>query len=217
MFSYPLTQIILYIALFFAPPDTTHITVAGPDYTMELVREGSVWSHGAIRFSINDGQLIRQENSTRETQAVGDYVKAAVGHNWITSPKITLHDLTTLEKTASGFVVRVNDGDPTVRSHTITYRRPAIAHAPTATINVLGEVNQPGAYPLPSGATLLDALAAAGGTGARADTRKVSIVRGPAGEKPVVVQHDVSALLRGEIANPVLIDRDTVFVPEKIF
>jgi protein involved in polysaccharide export with SLBB domain len=69
---------------------------------------------------------------------------------------------------------------------------------------------------LPAGATLLDALAAAGGGSPTAQLRKLSIVRGPAGEKPTVLPHDADAVLRGQSTNPALLDRDTVFVPERI-
>lgn len=221
MTFYPLLEIILYIALFFAPIDATHVTVTGPDVAMELTRNDTTWTTATTRFSVSDGVVTRQENSTRTTTRVADYVKAALNHDWSTAPHITLHDSTTLEKTASGFVIRVNDGDSAVRTYTLTYHRSTSPASPASssrplTINVLGAVNKPGAYPLPAGATLIDALAAAGGTNRHADTRKVSIVRGPAGEKPSVNVHDASTILRGQLANPPVLDRDTVFVPEKI-
>ena len=220
MTFYPLTEIILYIALFFAPPDTTHVTVAGPDFSIELTRGETVWTAGAVKLSAANGLLTREENSKQQSQAVDDYVKPALNHDWTITPKVTLHALTTLEKTTSGFVVRVNDGDAAVRTYTITYRRPpAPIPAATAsgglTINVLGAVNKPGAYPLPGGATLLDALAAAGGLTPAANARKASLLRGPAGEKPAIQSHDTDAILRGEATNPPLLDRDTLFVPER--
>ncbi|MFA6287191.1 MAG: SLBB domain-containing protein [Opitutaceae bacterium] len=224
MISYPLIEIILYIALFFAPADATHVTLAGPDFAMELTRVETIWTAGAVKLSASDGRLIREENSTQKTQAVGDYVKAVLNHDWTVAPKITLHDSTSLEKTHSGFVVRVNDGAPAVRTYTITYRRStpissnstASASPRTLAINVLGEVKAPGAYALLPGATLLDALAAAGGSSRLADTRKLSIVRGPAGEKPAVITHNADAILRGQAPNPPLEDHDTLYVPERI-
>ncbi len=224
MSFYPLTEILLYIALFFAPPDATHVRVRGPDFSMDLDRSGSAWTTGTITFLASDGQLTRDDNTKRQVQAVGDYVKAALDHDWTTVPKIILHDATSLEKTPAGFVVRTNDGDPSARSYTITYRQfisnaaasSAPAPARSLTINVLGRVSKPGAYSLPAGATLLDALAASGGGAPAANLSHLSIVRGPAGEKPAVIVHNAEAILRGQATNPPLLDHDTLFIPERI-
>ena len=221
MIQLPLIEIILYIALFFAPPDATHISVAGPDYSIELTREKTAWTSGPATFTALDDSLIRDENAKKETTSVAAFVKAALNHDWSRVSKIKLQDSATLEKTASGFFVRVNDGDPAMRTYTITYRRPAPPATTKTTsrpltINVLGAVNRPGAYPLPAGATLLDALAAAGGGSPTAQLRKLPVVRGPAGATPAVIPHDANAILRGQSANPALLDRDTVFVPESL-
>lgn len=218
MTVYPLTQILLYLALFFTPPDATRITIAGPDILMELARDKTGWTSGTARLSADGGQLTCEENSRRETTSVADFVKTALNHDWTGVTKIKLPESATLEKTSSGFVMRVNDGDPAQRAYTITYHRPATpAAAPRPlTINVLGAVNRPGAYSLPAGATLLDAIAAAGGGSPVAHLRKLSLVRGPAGEKPAVTSHDAEAILRGQAPNSALLDRDTVFIPERL-
>ncbi len=221
MTFYPLTQILLYLALFFAPPDATHITVTGPGISIGLARDKTGWTDGGARLSAADGQLTREENSDRETTPVADRVKAALGNDWTLAPKITLHDATTLEKTAAGFVFRINEGDSAMRLYTIAYVRPPTASAPVAspapiTVNVLGCVHRPGSYPLSAGATLLDAFAAAGGGISVANTNKLSVVRGPAGEIPVVLLFDAAAILRGQAPNPPLLDHDTLYVPERI-
>lgn len=225
MTLYPLAQILLYLALFFAPPDATQVAITGPDFSIKLTRGETGWTSGAVTFIAAAGQLIRGENLKKETTSVADHVKSALGHDWAVAPKLNLDDATTLEKTADGYLLRVNDGDPAVRVYAITYHRPAPAAVnPAATapgemliVNVLGTVVKPGAYTLHPGAMLLDALAAAGGAASTANTKKISIVRGPAGEKPSVFIHDADAILRGQASNPPLFDHDTLLVPERIF
>ena len=84
-------------------------------------------------------------------------------------------------------------------------------------VNVFGAVEARGTYSLPPDSTLLDALGSAGGWTRTANAKKISIVRGPAGQKPVVTVYDVEAILRGDAINPKIEDHDSVFVPEKIF
>ena len=145
MTFYPLIEIILYIALLFAPPDATHVTISGPDYSIELARTGAAWTAGDIRLVASDGRLVRTENGRGESHPMTEHVAAALDHDWHAVSKITLHDATTLEKTASGFVLRVNDGDPAVRAYTIAYHRPAPPPPPprARTINVLGAGHKP--------------------------------------------------------------------------
>ena len=83
-------------------------------------------------------------------------------------------------------------------------------------VNVLGAVEKPGAYSLARHSTLLDALGAAGGWKDVA-IKKISLLSGPAGEKPVVTTYDVDAILRGTAPNPKIRDHETVFVPTRIF
>lgn len=84
-------------------------------------------------------------------------------------------------------------------------------------INVLGAVNRPGRYALPAGATLLDALASAGGASRIADTRQVRLLRGKAGETPGLIKIDLDRVLAGEERAPVLQAGDTVFFSEHFF
>lgn len=221
MTFFPLIDILLYLALFFAPPDATHLTISGPDYAIELTRSATGWTSGPATLTTLDRQLIREENGRQETHSLTDHLPATLDPAWTSASKIPLSDATTLEKNPDGFVLRINDGDPAVRAYAVTYRRPAPSSPPAAatprvfTINVLGSVNRPGAHPLPAGATVLDALAAAGGGSEFADLRKISVVRGPAGEVPAVTPHNAEDILRGQAPNAALLDRDTVFVPER--
>ena len=220
MTAYPFTQILLYLALFFAPPDT-HVTIVGPDISLMVDRDETGWRTGPGHLSAADGELTYELNSDRETTPVADRIKAAIGNDWTLTPKVTLHDTTTLEKTATGFIFRVNDGDAAMRAYKITYLHQSIASVPAPspapiTVNVLGCILRPGAYPLSAGATLLDAFAAAGGGTSAANTSRLSIVRGPAGEIPRVLPHDATAILQGRAPNPPLLDHDTIVVPERV-
>ncbi|MFA6287192.1 MAG: DUF4019 domain-containing protein [Opitutaceae bacterium] len=91
---------------------------------------------------------------------------------------------------------------------------------PAAPINisVLGAVTRPGAYSVRADATLLDALAAAGGWTPTANRSKVSILPPSTGITPAPpADHDVSAILKGQAPNPSLPDHATISIPERIF
>ena len=90
--------------------------------------------------------------------------------------------------------------------------------SPLITINVLGKVAHPGAYTIRSDATLLDALAAAGGWTARARLDKVSVLPLPAAAAQALpATHSVSAILSGQAINPSIPDRATISVPEAAY
>lgn len=101
--------------------------------------------------------------------------------------------------------------------------RPETTPAPTQkevskiSVNVFGSVAKPGAYALSPNSTLLDALGAAGGWGTLANKAKVSILSGPAGEKPSITIYDVDAILQGKAVNPKLQDHDSIVVTERVF
>lgn len=79
-------------------------------------------------------------------------------------------------------------------------------------INVVGQVNKPGTYQVPTSVRLLHAIALGGGfTNDRADLRNVTILR----ENGKIMTVDVVEILDGKIENNVLInDGDTVRVAE---
>ena len=213
--AYPLLQILLYIAMLFAPADTDRISITGPDHSCEMTLTGQLWkftgSDHAGLASIKDGTITLLSGGQRETLSVLEYVAAAVGNDWSKEPKVRLHEATTLEKSAGGFVLRVDEGKPGERVYRIKYGGGEKVRG----VNVLGAVRTPGTYPLRERATLLDALAAAGGPTMAADTGKAAILRGAAGEKAAVFPHDIDAVLRGKAANPPVLDRDTVYLPDR--
>lgn len=80
---------------------------------------------------------------------------------------------------------------------------------------VLGEVNNPGQYPLSQEARLLDVIGAAGGVTPLAETGRISITRSAA-EDQEVISVDGSRALAGQEGgdNPRLTGGDIIFVPE---
>ena len=95
-------------------------------------------------------------------------------------------------------------------------------------IFIVGEVRQPGTYPLTGGMTLIEALARAGSTLPSASgevlivrARDPKAVSGPTlpalggGANPEVTTVDIRRLQSGELSkNPELTDGDTIFVPQ---
>lgn len=87
------------------------------------------------------------------------------------------------------------------------------------TVNVLGSVNSPGAiqFPQEKGLTLLDGIARAGGFSRLADRRKVKLTRTYADGRVETVIINADDLIQGNTREQwVLLQGDTVFVPERI-
>lgn len=79
-------------------------------------------------------------------------------------------------------------------------------------IYVLGQVNQARAVRLPGQATLVSAIAAAGGTGDNAHLSQVAVVRGGVSE-PAIAVYDYRAIITGRAPNVKLEPNDIVYVP----
>jgi len=79
-------------------------------------------------------------------------------------------------------------------------------------IYVLGQVNQARAVRLPGQATLVGAIAAAGGTADNAHLSQVAVVRGGVSE-PAIAVYDYKAILTGKAPNVQLEPNDIVYVP----
>jgi len=84
------------------------------------------------------------------------------------------------------------------------------------TVNVIGAVARPGTFELQPGASLVDAVAAAGGTRADADAARVSVARKPSegATKSEILTVDLEAAIGGAGAQALLADGDVIFVPE---
>lgn len=87
------------------------------------------------------------------------------------------------------------------------------------TINIyfLGEVNTPGAKPLPRGTTLLQALAQSGGLTRFAADKRIQLRRtDPATGKQTITEVNYRALANGAVMNDfTLADGDVILVPER--
>ena len=87
------------------------------------------------------------------------------------------------------------------------------------TVNVIGQVNQPGAvlFPQEQGLTLLDAISRAGGFSRLANRTQVKLTRTNADGKSDTFVIDADDLIKGRSSNnwPLLVN-DIVFIPERI-
>jgi len=91
------------------------------------------------------------------------------------------------------------------------FTNPQVAVQPLIRISVLGEVRNPGLYPVEPGTSLLQLVTLAGGPVGRADLRRVNVVR--EGREFTV---DLEAGLSGSAAGRItLISNDLVVVPTK--
>jgi protein involved in polysaccharide export with SLBB domain len=79
----------------------------------------------------------------------------------------------------------------------------------------MGEVKNPGTYPLDKGRTLVAALAGAGGPTRDAKLRNTLIIRGDYHNNPEVIVSDASRMLRrGDISENVWLQAgDIIYVP----
>jgi protein involved in polysaccharide export with SLBB domain len=84
-------------------------------------------------------------------------------------------------------------------------------------VNILGEVNRPARIILQKGATLLDAIASAGGFTRTANPSRVILIHKSAGEKPDSVHIDLKPILNGVAKDVPLRDGDTVNVGVSMF
>jgi hypothetical protein len=82
-------------------------------------------------------------------------------------------------------------------------------------VAVFGMVSHSSVFPLRDGeeTTVADAISLAGGFEKRAQKSQIGIIRIVDGKQTVTIV-DMNRLVKGKIINPVLQDRDIVFVPE---
>ncbi|MEA4884215.1 MAG: SLBB domain-containing protein, partial [Clostridia bacterium] len=87
----------------------------------------------------------------------------------------------------------------------------------TVAVNVIGRVARPGAYELPAGAKVVDAIAAAGGLAVGADGGAAVLTRkATANTKPGSLAVDAEAVLRDQKSesNYALAEGDVIYIPE---
>ena len=218
-FEYPIFQILLYIALFFAPPDTNRIFIgAGDGELLTLQRSGEAWEiqripHGdspAIPegrvFVEGDAVLLKKGDAWDPPFPMAEYVKLDRNHDWSRQPELRLPFGSVLAKTSDAVVLRVKDGTPEMKSYRIAYMPIEDGKRPTITVNVLGAVARPGAYTLGGDANVDGLLLLAGGLVGGAEWDTIRILRGSADAPLKVVKGLRSPLL----------DRDTIYVPARV-
>jgi len=83
-------------------------------------------------------------------------------------------------------------------------------------VNVLGQVQKPGSFPLVPGFTLVQAISQAGGFNSIAARSRITLTRSSAG-KSVTVVLSVDAITDGSMPDIPLQAGDTLFVNERVF
>ena len=211
-----IVTILLYIAMLFASPDTDRISISssGPGETTEWTRSGASWEAGdgnkKIKISQENKTLIFEYDGQRQKVALDTEVAGiSADHDWNKTPKVTWRITDTLEKTATGFTARINDGKPGMEVYQITYHR-ADAEKETIEVNVLGHVKQPGVYQIAVGSGVMSGLTAAGGYKELGHLVQPRILRGEGGAVPKVTE------VSWDILNPEedawkLQDHDTLY------
>jgi polysaccharide export outer membrane protein len=81
-------------------------------------------------------------------------------------------------------------------------------------VTVMGQVDEPGVYPLQGATTLLQALALAGGFDRLADTEEVVVFRSTAPGSVTGYVVDTKKIESGEIADPFVRNDDKIVVPK---
>jgi hypothetical protein len=220
MSFYPIQAILLYLSLLFAPADTQRINLSGVDFSGVLIRDASGWNltgpEDNKTLSIEGTRLVDETRGEPGSIDLKAYVSKAAGHDWEKEPKLTLPDdvkadAFVIEKTPDGFKLRNNRGNEGIYNYTIYYVRKDPAGRPTC--NVLGALKQPGIIALQEGDTLRSVLLKAGGPAGKITPPLVWLLRGKPGEKLSQREgFDLAALLGGRTGNPVIRDRDTLYV-----
>lgn len=226
MTTYPLLEIILYLSLLLSPPDANRITITGPGLNDNSELRITVTGWAIIRDGAESPIAIARNGLCAGTAAKPKFTQLGAylgplqkGHDWTREPKLALADSTTLEKVDAGYVFRRSDDEGVnTQAYTIVYHRPDPADMVSViTVNVIGMVNNPGTYRLARGATLLDAITAAGGVNRLSVRRQTRLVRDAGTDKTQTFTIDLEKLQRTPEKAMILEDNDCIFVPERIF
>ena len=117
--------------------------------------------------TLRPGDLLRVE-IWREPDLSGEFVVDDEGR--ITLPMLG-------EKNVNGVPLR-GLRDQLIEEYRLQLRNPSINITPLRRVNVLGEVNKPGVYPVDPTVSLAGTIALAGGANQNGDLNRVRIVRG---------------------------------------
>lgn len=220
MSFYSIRAILLYLSLLFAPADTQRITFSGVDFSGVLIRDAAGWNlagtEGSVQVSIDGTRLSEGSKSGTYAIDLSDHLPGLVGHDWEKEPKLALPDdakadALVIEKTPDGFKLRHNRGNEGLYNYTVLYIRNDTAGGPAC--NVLGAVKQPGIVALQEGDTLRSVLLKAGGPAGKVTPPIVWVLGGKPGEKLSKREgFDLVGLLEGRVANPAILDGETIHV-----
>ncbi|MFP4283255.1 MAG: hypothetical protein ACLFU2_11585, partial [Opitutales bacterium] len=105
----PFTEILLFIALFFAPEGTTTIELTDPSgETITFTQTEAGWHSDAQNLAYPDAHwLLRGETLYRNGQPMDldQYVAGATTHDWCAESILTVHQEMQVLKTADGLTL----------------------------------------------------------------------------------------------------------------
>jgi polysaccharide export outer membrane protein len=113
---------------------------------------------------------------------------------------------------ANELAARIEDGlrGPYIKNPDVTV---SVLESPAQLITVGGEVDKPGQYPAIGSMTLMDAVAAGGGTSPTARLKEVAVFRTVHGQRYIGL-YDLKAIARGNYADPAIYPNDVIMVGE---
>jgi len=188
-------QSILVFSLSAETPSTPSTSTAAMDYILQP-------------SDLLNVQVFQEENLKREVRVSQEYS--------ITLPLIGKVDLKGKSlRQAEDLIRELYNRDFLVNPQVNV----VVAEYAKRTVNVIGQVNQPGAvlFPQEQGLTLLDAISRAGGFSRLANRSQVKLTRTNAEGKSETYIINVDDLIKGSSSNSwQLLVNDIVFVPERI-
>jgi len=113
---------------------------------------------------------------------------------------------------ATDLAMRIEDGlrGPYIKNPDVTV---SVLESPAQLVTVGGEVDKPGQYPVVGSMSLMDAVAAGGGTSPTAELEEVAVFRTVNGQRYIGL-YDLKAIARGNYADPMVYPNDVIMVGE---
>src|SRR5690606_17167217 len=111
MNPFPLVEIILWLALFFAPDDTVEIMLTTAEAEGPMVRTERGWSRGDSEFWVKDDMVYLRQRGHVHHETLTAYIYPVLTHDWTGSEVLALSETSTFEMKPDGFVMRINIGD----------------------------------------------------------------------------------------------------------
>ncbi len=144
----------------------------------------------------------------REDDLSGEFEVEADGT--INFPLVGSVPVAGLSPTAASEILATALEDGFLRDADVTIR---VLEYNSRTVDVLGEVEQPGSFPYTDGMTVIQAITLAGGLAETGAANRTTITRTQNGQQ-VVVPVPLGDILKGRADNVPLLPQDRVFVPK---